>query len=221
MQVTILQHEPGEHAGFFEQLWAEYGIPHQTLKLYETQEIPAVAGTHLLIMGGSMSVHDEREFPFLREEKRLIRQWVGAHLPVLGVCLGAQLIAQALESCVYPCQKELGWVLLTGREGSKSAIFPRQFHAFQLHGDTFDIPSRGILLCSGRLVPHQAFSVGSAMGLQFHVEMTAPMIEEWTRDCRGQEKEQISADTSRYLISSHAICRRVAEWFVNRNKGNS
>jgi GMP synthase (glutamine-hydrolysing) len=222
MKLAILQHEPGEHAGFFEQIWKELGIEYRSITLYETQEIPILEETHLLIMGGSMSVHDEREYPFLREEKNLIRHYVKCRYPVLGVCLGAQLIADALGGRVYPDRKELGWTPLSGLSGAHPALFPRQFHAFQLHGDTFEIPPGGILLCSGEQVTNQAFSIRSAVGLQFHIEMTIPMIEKWTRDCSSQEKEQIRFDTSRYLLSSNHICRQIGMWFLHLpEQGNS
>jgi GMP synthase (glutamine-hydrolysing) len=222
MKLAILQHEPGEHAGFFEQIWKEQGIGYRSILLYETQEIPILEETHLLIMGGSMSVHDEREYPFLREEKDRIRHYVKCHQPVLGICLGAQLIADALGGRVYPDRKELGWKPLSGLFDGRPALFPRHFHAFQLHGDTFEIPPGGTLLCSGKEVTNQAFSIGSAVGLQFHIEMTVPMVEEWIRDCSGQEKEQIRIDTSRYLPTSNHICRRIGRWLLQLpGQGNS
>jgi GMP synthase (glutamine-hydrolysing) len=222
MKVAILQHEPGENAGFFENIWKEQGIEYRVIPLYDTQEIPVLEETHLLIMGGSMSVHDEQDHPFLREEKHRIRNYIKRELPVLGICLGAQLIADALGGSVYPYRKELGWTPITGLCDAHSSLFPGQFYAFQLHGDTFEIPAGGTLLCSGTRVKNQAFSFGSAMALQFHIEMTRPMIEEWIRECSGQEKAQIRCDTSRYLSSSNHLCRRIGEWFLYyQNKGNS
>jgi GMP synthase (glutamine-hydrolysing) len=222
MKVAILQHEPRENAGFFEHIWKEQGIDYRNIFLYDTQEIPVLEETHLLVMGGSMSVHDEQEHPFLREEKHWIRNYVKRQLPVLGICLGAQLIADALGSSVYPYKKELGWAPIAGLRDVNPALFPRLFHAFQLHGDTFEIPAGGALLCSGTTVKNQAFSIGSSVGLQFHIEMTPTMIEEWTRDCGGQEKAKIRYDTSRYLTSSNRLCRVIGEWFLShQNKGNS
>jgi GMP synthase-like glutamine amidotransferase len=222
MRVAILQHEPVEHAGFFETIWREQGIEYQTIHLYKTQEIPALQVTHLLIMGGSMSVHDEQEYPFLGEEKILIREYVKCHRPVLGICLGAQLIAEALAGRVYPSIKEGGWTPLQGLRDVRPALLPLHFHAFQLHGDTFDLPVGATLLCTGRVVKNQAFSIGSALGLQFHPEMTEPMIEDWTRNWSREEKEQIRFDTLRYLPSSNILCSKIGEWFLfTREKGNS
>jgi GMP synthase (glutamine-hydrolysing) len=216
MKITVLQHEAGEHAGFFEIIWREQEIYPRVLRLYETQEIPLLHETHLLILGGSMSVHDEREFPFLRQEKCLIRECIKRHLPVLGICLGAQLIADALGGRVFPYRKELGWTPLAGLEYAHPPLFPLQFHAFQLHRDTFEVPAGGTLLCTGEMVKNQAFAIGSAWGLQFHLEMTEPLIEDWIRDCNREEKERIRADTAHFLLSSNNLCRMVGERFLRR-----
>jgi GMP synthase (glutamine-hydrolysing) len=222
MRVAILQHEPVEHAGFFETVWREQEIEYKTVHLYKTQEIPALQVTHLLIMGGSISVHDEQEYPFLREEKALIREYVKSNRPVLGICLGAQLIAEAMAGRVYPYRRERGWTLLEGLCDVNPALFPCYFHAFQLHGDTFELPSGATLLCTGKVVKNQALSIGSAIGLQFHIEMTEPMIEDWIRDWSREEKERIRSDTSLHLHSCNYLCRKIGEWFLfTQGKGNS
>jgi GMP synthase (glutamine-hydrolysing) len=216
MKVAILQHEAGEQAGFFETVFQEQGVPLHVLRLFELQEVPLLEETHLLIMGGSMSVHDEREFPFLRDEKRLIRNYVRQGLPMLGICLGAQLIADAFGSKVYPYRKELGWTSFIREPGIDHSFLPPKFYAFQLHRDTFDVPAGGTLLCTGEMVRNQAFRIGSAWGFQFHVEMTDSLIEDWIRDCEKADKDRIHADTVRFLFSSHSLCRRIGKAFLHR-----
>jgi GMP synthase-like glutamine amidotransferase len=214
MRVAILQHESGEHAGYFETVFQKRGVEYITLPLYETQEVPSLHETHLLIMGGSMSVHDEQEFPFLRDEKLLIREQVRRKHPVLGICLGAQLIADAFGARVYPYRKERGWTTLSLAPSVPSSIFPPQFHAFQLHDDTFEIPEGGSLFCTGKEVRNQAFLLGSACGLQFHVEMTKALIGDWIRDWSETEKRQIWDDTAQFLSSSNLLCRKIVESFL-------
>jgi GMP synthase (glutamine-hydrolysing) len=222
MRVAVLQHEAGETAGFFETVWREQEVESRTVYLYETQEVPPLQETHLLIMGGSMSVHDEKEYPFLRQEKSLIREYVKQHVPVLGICLGAQLIAEALGGRVYPNRKELGWTPIAGVPDAGPRLFPLEFHAFQLHGDTFEVPPGGTLLCRGEVVKNQAFAFGSACGLQFHLEMTGPLIEDWTLDCHGEVRAKIRADTARYLSFSNLLCRKIGEWYLSRKReGNA
>ncbi len=104
-----------------------------------------------MFMGGPMSVNDEQELPYLKEEKVLIRDAVRQGRPVLGICLGAQLIASAFGARVYPYIQETGWHRLMREpvtEGIFSA-FPEQFHVFQFHGETFDLPAGARLLCTG------------------------------------------------------------------------
>ncbi|MFZ5899296.1 MAG: type 1 glutamine amidotransferase [Bacillota bacterium] len=139
----------------------------------------------LIILGGPMNVYEEKDYPYLITVDALIKQALHAGLPVLGICLGAQLIAKALGARVYPNGvKEIGWdtVRLT-RNGVLSPFFtgfPREFSVFQWHGDTFDIPPYAQLLGSSRRCLNQAFSFGkNVLALQFHLEVTGDMVREW------------------------------------------
>ena len=113
-----------------------------------------------------MSVNDETQYPFLHEEKALIRHFVAEGKAVCGICLGAQLIASVFGAKVYPCGEEVGWSAVRWTDGH----LPAECTVFQFHGETFDLPAAGVLLATGTVVPLQALAVGSAVGFQFHVE---------------------------------------------------
>jgi len=163
-----------------------------------------------------MSVNDEDTYPWLKQEKELIRRSLKAGQKVLGVCLGAQLIASAHGARVYPFVQETGWHPLN-RATSASGIFstfPEQFHVLQLHGETFEIPFRGRLLAYGKNVRNQAFSYRNALGLQFHLEMTDTIVREWSKYLSKHQQSMIARDTPHYLAESNRLCRMVADDFI-------
>ena len=178
VKIAAFQHVPNEPLGLFESIFTEKKIPFEYVRLYETNEVPRTDATHLVFLGGPMSVNDEAELPWLKEEKTLIRRAVKEKRKVLGICLGAQLIASAHGAKVYKFVTENGWHFLNGSPG---AVFPARFPAFQLHGETFEIPYGGMLLASGTNVRNQAFAYKTALVLQFHLELTEPIICEWSR----------------------------------------
>jgi GMP synthase-like glutamine amidotransferase len=136
-------------------------------------------------MGGPMSVNDEVELPWLKDEKRLIADAVSAGLPYWGVCLGAQLLASSLGARVWPGPTpEVGLMPVTltrdGRADPILAGVPDELPTLQWHGDTFDLPQGGVLLASSPLYPAQAFRCGRlAYAFQFHLEVSAAMAREW------------------------------------------
>jgi GMP synthase-like glutamine amidotransferase len=216
MKIAVFQHEPTEPLGYLEQVFVKKNIPFDYIHLYETGEVPRTGATHLVFMGGPMSVNDEQEFPYLKQEKDLIRHSVKNRQKVLGICLGAQLIAAAFGAPVYKFVHETGWHELAKVPESPGVFsrFPDSFHVFQLHGDTFEIPYGGRLLCTGPAVKNQGFCLRNCMGLQFHLEMTAEIIAAWSRSLKRSEREKIALDTPRYLDGSNRLCRLVAEDFV-------
>jgi GMP synthase-like glutamine amidotransferase len=214
-EVAILQHEANEPGGLFEEFARGMGTGIVRVPIYETNEIPPVNSTHLLLMGGPMSVNDEKELPWLKAEKQIIREWVAKGRPVLGICLGAQLIASAFGAAVYPCEKELGWSSVTAvREGMFPGL-PETFRVFQMHGETFEIPEGAEVVYRGENVPNQALCIGSALGLQFHPELTLDMIQDWISDCPEQEQSALLAESRQYLPESRMICRTIADRFLS------
>lgn len=218
MKIAAFQHTPGEPPGFFESFSAGRKIPLKSIRLYETNEVPQTDATHFIFLGGPMSVNDESEYPYLKEEKEFIRRAVTRRTRVLGICLGAQLIASAFGARVYTCEQETGWHRIQRKPAQEGLFsrFPDRFFAFQLHGETFEIPEGGRLLCTGDHVKNQAFLFGSALGLQFHLELTEAILLEWSRELGRTDQEKILRDTPQYLAESNRLCQLVAEDFTRR-----
>jgi GMP synthase (glutamine-hydrolysing) len=214
VKVIAFQHVPNEPLGLFETILRENGTPYEYVRLYETNEVPLLdSASHLIFMGGPMSVNDEREYPYLKQEKTLIRRCVATGKPVLGVCLGAQLIADACGGRVYPDTLEIGWHHVQRVGDGPLLGFPSRFPVFQLHGETFDIPPGGTLLCTGDTVKNQAFSYGSALGLQFHLEPTIDVIKDWVFDIDAALRDRILQESGEKLAASSALCHILADRF--------
>jgi len=139
----------------------------------------------VVIMGGPIGANDEADFPFLLDELRLIESRIGRNLPVLGICLGAQLIARVLGSAVYPgTQSEIGWSPLTlteaGRQTALAPLSGELTSVLHWHNDTFDLPQGAICLASTPACINQAFSFDNrVVALQFHPEVSAKGLERW------------------------------------------
>jgi GMP synthase (glutamine-hydrolysing) len=186
MNALIIKHVDIEGPGLIEYCLKQIKISYQILCLDADIHLPKLDDfTHIIILGGPMNVYEEDRYPFLRKEDLFIKEAIQRGKFILGICLGAQLIAKALGAKVSKAPvKEIGWydVSLT-RIGSRDPLFsnlPKRFPVFQWHEDTFEIPKAGKLVATSSLVPHQAFRYGdNAYGLQFHLELTEDMIQEW------------------------------------------
>jgi len=188
MRALVLQHIFCEPPGLYEDVLVSNGIEVVRAELDEGAPIPTLAQADLVVaMGGPMSVNDEARHRWLASEKREIAAAVLAGVPFFGVCLGAQLLAASLGATVRTGDSpEVGIlpVQLTdaGRGDPVFSALGESFETLQWHGDTFDLPSGATHLASSAAYPNQAFRVGrSAYGLQFHLEVTEAMLEEWSR----------------------------------------
>ena len=215
MKVAIFLHEKNEPAGVFEIIFEEQGIPFEYLRLFEDEMIDIADATHLLFMGGPMSVNEEEKYPYLIEEKMLIKDWIKKKRPVLGICLGAQLISSAMGGRVMGCEQEIGWTEVRRLSEGPLAQFPEKFVVFQFHGETFEIPLDSTLLCAGERVRNQAVSCGTALGLQFHLELTRELIEDWVRGLGKSDKDKILRETELYIAGSNTLCRDLADRFIH------
>ena len=181
MNVLVLQHASFEGIGNLAGPLARLGCTVRYARLFERATLPPLEGSDLVMaMGGPMSVNDEASFAWLAAEKSFLRQAMEADVRLLGVCLGAQLIASALGARVYRNPvKEIGWFAVNGVQGDVDAFrFPPQFPAFHWHGETFDLPSGAVRLARTRACDNQAFQIGRrVIGLQFHLEATPENVE--------------------------------------------
>ncbi len=212
LRAHYFQHVPYEGLGSIEAWLREAGYEIGCTRLYASAVLPALEAVDLLIvMGGPMSVNDEAGYPWLVEEKRFIRRAIEAGLPVLGICLGAQLIASALGQRVYPNrEKEIGWFPIERVAGADKSGFalPPSLEVFHWHGETFDLPPGAIHLARSEGCEHQAFLLPPrVVGLQCHLETTpdsARLILEHGRNelvasrFVQQESEMLATPAERY-----------------------
>jgi len=186
LKALVITHTDSEGPGSLGEFLGSAGVRVRTARLDAGDSLPADPRKLDLVvsMGGPMSVHDEGRHPFLRAEIGFLRAAVQADVPVLGICLGAQLIAKACGAEVMKAPaKEVGWgeVVLTAA-GLADPVFrggPPVLPVFQWHEDTFDVPVGGELLATSPACHHQAFRIRGAVGLQFHVEVTREVLLDW------------------------------------------
>ena len=185
MRVLVLQHIACEPPGVYEDVLRERGATIHRVELDEGEVLPDPHDFDAIIaMGGPMSVNDEEEHPWLRDEKRLIGDAVRTGLPFWGACLGVQLLAASLGARVYGgTEPEVGLLPVTlseaGRIDPVLEGLPETFTTLQWHGDTFDLPERAVLLAGSTAYPHQAFRFERAYGIQFHLEVSLDMARTW------------------------------------------
>lgn len=184
--IFILRHMPHEPGGTLETALTSAGLAFRYFDLHKDvpRQLPLDRASGLVALGGPMNVDEVDRYPFLANDVQWIEQAMAAEMPFLGICLGSQLLAKTLGAKVYPNGvKEIGWYPV---ELAPVAVDDPLFAqsgtriVFQWHGDTFDLPSGAVHLARSAACENQAFRYGrNAYGLQFHIEMTAHMIDDW------------------------------------------
>lgn len=189
-RIRCILHVPFETPGYIEKWARDKGHEISYTRLYEDQALPELQGTGLLLlMGGPMSAISEKENPWLAAEKKFLQEAFERQIPVLGICLGAQLIAASLGAKVYPAShREIGWYPLHFLPALGNypicPSLPRSSAVFHWHGDTFDIPEGATRIASSKATPNQGFIYGDrVIALQFHLEIEAVNVEAMLHHC--------------------------------------
>lgn len=189
--ILITRHAPGEGPGYLAEFLARQGLPYRLIKIDENEPLPESLAefSGLVLMGGPMSVNDP--LPWIPPVLHLVREAMDADKPVLGHCLGGQLMSQALGGAVgrNPV-KEIGWLPVQALDNDRARAWLGDlgptFEVFHWHGETFSIPPGATHILASGACANQGFVIGKALGLQCHVEMTASMVRRWA-ECGRQE----------------------------------
>lgn len=214
MRIHHLQHVAFEGLGSMAPYFMDKGHVLSSTRLYLNEPLPQLRDFDwLIVMGGPMGVGDELEYPWMSQEKLFIKAAMEAGKTVLGICLGAQLIADVLGTKVYKNRhREIGWfpIMISGEAGHTvfQGVLPEKFEVFHWHGDTFDIPDSAIPLASSEACSNQGFIIGNRIvGLQFHLETTPDSARALVENCRAeldgsefvQNEKEILSNESRFL----------------------
>jgi GMP synthase-like glutamine amidotransferase len=195
--IAIFRHSPTEGAGYFASFLNEHAIPWQLIRIDEYEAVPSDASAFagLVFMGGPMSVNDD--LPWIPKVLALIRDAYAKDIPLLGHCLGGQLMSKALGGVVTRNPvKELGWGEVTVADNDAARLWfgdVKQFDSFHWHGETFSLPQAAVLLLSSKYCQNQAFAIGQHLAMQCHVEMTEHMIRDWCEAGAGEVRAYASS----------------------------
>jgi GMP synthase-like glutamine amidotransferase len=210
LRIHYLQHVPFEGLSSIELALKEKGHDITSTHLYDDQPLPRVSDIDwLIIMGGPMGIYDEEIYPWLSDEKRFIKDVIDSGKIVLGICLGAQLIANVLGAKVYKNKyREIGWFkinCLPEIEGTiLSSAIPDQLEVFHWHGDTFDIPTGAKALASSEACKNQGFILNNrVVGFQFHLETTFQSASSLINNCRNELDGSHYVQTESEILSDN------------------
>jgi GMP synthase (glutamine-hydrolysing) len=201
-RILALQHLAAEPLGTIGDALEASGIEAGYIRVFAGEPVPIEmnGAEGLVVMGGSMGVYQQNEYPFLSLETRLIEAALREEKPVLGICLGSQLLASALGAEVRKGdRKEIGWFPVTLTQAATTdrlfSEVERSFMAYHWHGDVYDLPSGAVSLAWSAQTRFQAFTYGkSAYGFLFHLEATQRIVEDMVRGFAGElEEEKIDA----------------------------
>lgn len=227
MNINIIQHVPFESPGHFIDIFESYKAHLSYLEIYREEPVIREDFDVLLIMGGPMNIYEEHIFPWLKEEKKIIGNAIENGKVIIGVCLGAQLIADALGSKVYPCRsREIGWFPVQKTNDRVLNFLPDYITVFHWHGETFDLPENCISFYKSDLTEHQAFLCNNrVLGLQFHLEMELEGAKALCKNCREEmdgtsyvmDEKEIIELYKKYNISNKKTLKNIVQWLFEKN----
>lgn len=211
MQVHYFQHVPFETPGMIAG-WAESRghILTGTHFYVPDAALPEIGQIdRLIIMGGPMNIYEEARYPWLKEEKQFIKKALDRHIPILGICLGAQLLADSLGAKVYPGRdKEIGWfpVTISAEQETPFRVLPEQLDVLHWHGDTFSLPEGARRTASSKVTANQAFVFRkNVIGLQFHLEVADDNIRRLIRHSQDELVAGPFIQTEKELLGKQEI----------------
>jgi GMP synthase (glutamine-hydrolysing) len=215
-EVLILQHVSVEGPGRIRDALESVGASSEIRRVDLGAPVPKTLGPFagLVVMGGPMSVYESSQYPHLRSEILLMEEALRRRAPVLGICLGSQLLASALGARVYASgRKELGWYDVHLSEAGQSdpgfADAPNPFRALHWHGDVFDLPPGAVSLARSALTEHQAFrAADNALGLLFHLEVSAADVSAMA-EAFAPELEEARIDRADLVKMSERFARDI------------
>ncbi len=212
MKAHCIQHVPFEGMAAIETWLVKQHFEISYTRFFESDKLPSLHDIDwIIIMGGPMSVNDEREFSWLNPEKNFIRQCVEKGKVVVGICLGAQLIANALGAKVYRnTQKEIGWLpiqkIKSTKNGELFTELPDQPIVFHWHSETFDLPAGAVLIASSEACKNQIFAIGkNVIGFQCHLEVTAKSLQEMILNCKSEIKPAPFIQTEQEILRKEKL----------------
>ena len=224
MHVLAVIHGERVRAGVFGEVVAERGHDLDEWSLAWESPLPRPLDDYgaVMVFGGAMHADQDDRHPWLSQENLFLERLLGLHLPVLGVCLGAQLLAKAAHAPVHPApEPEIGWypVALTD-EAADDAVFaelPARFDAFPWHYYTYGLPAGAVELARGEACT-QAFRLGdSAWGIQFHAEVTGAEVRDWLADVEDEpiDADAIARETEQRIEQWNAFGRQLCNGFLD------
>ena len=213
--IAIFRHLECEGPGYFADFLSKHDIEYTLIRIDQSDPIPGSISSFsaLVFMGGPMSVNDD--LPWISQELSLIQKAAQEKMPVLGHCLGGQLICKALggEITANPV-KEIGWHDVQKLDNSVAndwlADLPQEFEAFHWHGETFSIPKGASPILKSEFCDHQAFAMDNILALQCHVEMSGEMVTEWTAEYANELSSPTQSVQSADSINNNAAAKTVA-----------
>lgn len=232
-RILVIRHESGSSLGLLEPIAHTHHSHIRYLNLLQGEAWhDSVADySHLIVLGGAVSAYEDDRYPALRDEFKLIEQAMAGNIPIVGICLGAQVLAQVLGAKVYrgAAGREVGWCQVQLRDAAAAdpllQDFPPQFRVFQSHQDTFDLPVGAVHLAESAIYPHQCFRFNDRVwAMQFHLEFNetvladcAAVIEQELCDSQIQDTTlpQLLAESRLHTPAVAPIADRFMQHFLH------